>query len=174
MFELTGTVKDLALDMKTGKAILTFVVNEKNDAMNCFNKFQECEKLTIKVDQHREKRSLNANNYAWALISKIADALRASKDDIYLKMLKHYGTSEVVSVVGHIPIERYVKYCEYFGESILKGKRFVHYKVFKGSSDFDSREMSIFIDGIVSEAQELGIQTKTPAEIANLKSLWGE
>ena len=48
-----------------------------------------------------------------------------------------------------------------------------YYKIFKGSSEFDSREMSIFIDGVVSEAQELGIDTRTPEEIANLKSLWG-
>jgi hypothetical protein len=34
--------------------------------------------------------------------------------------------------------------------------------------------MSIFIDGVVSEAKELGIQTETPDEIARLKSLWGE
>jgi hypothetical protein len=33
--------------------------------------------------------------------------------------------------------------------------------------------MSIFIDGVVSEAEELGIQTMTPDEVAKLKSLWG-
>ena len=50
---------------------------------------------------------------------------------------------------------------------------FKHYKVYKGSSEFDTREMSIFIDGIVYEAEELGIQTMTPNEIARIKAAWG-
>jgi hypothetical protein len=34
--------------------------------------------------------------------------------------------------------------------------------------------MSIFIDGVVSEAKELGIQTETPNQLAEMKSRWGE
>jgi hypothetical protein len=89
-------------------------------------------------------------------------------------MLKRYGQSEIISVLAHIPIGEYVKYCEEAGESTLNGKLFKHYKVYKGSSEFDSREMSIFLDGVVSEAQELGIPTETPDQIAKLKSMWGE
>lgn len=114
------------------------------------------------------------NNYAWKLLTEIGNVLRASKDEIYLKMLKRYGQSELISVLSHIPIEHYVKYYEEAGESKLNGKMFTHYRVYKGSSDFDSREMSIFIDGVVSEAKELGIQTETPDEIARMKSLWRE
>jgi hypothetical protein len=44
--------------------------------------------------------------------------------------------------------------------------------VYKGSSEFDTREMSIFIDGIVSEAKVMGIQTETPDQIAKMKALW--
>ena len=40
------------------------------------------------------------------------------------------------------------------------------------SSEYDTREMAIFIDGIVSEAQALGIDTRTPEELAEMKSLW--
>ena len=31
------------------------------------------------IKEYHPKRSLNANSYAWVLISKIADALRANK-----------------------------------------------------------------------------------------------
>jgi hypothetical protein len=89
-------------------------------------------------------------------------------------MLKRYGQSEIFSVLSHIPFGEYVKYFEEAGESTLNGKQFTHYKVYKGSSEFDAREMSILIDGIVSEAKNLGIQTETPNEIARLKSMWGE
>ena len=36
----------------------------------------------------------------------------------------------------------------------------------------DSKQMSELIDGTVSEAQELGIDTRTPDEIERMKSLW--
>ena len=100
--------------------------------------------------------------------------MRLSKEEVYLKMLKEYGQSEMISVKAHIPISDYVKYCEEVGESTLHGTLFKHYKVYKGSSEFTSDEMAIFLDGVVAEAQELNIDTRTPDEIANLKSLWGE
>lgn len=174
MYELNGTIQGVSVDYGTGKALLTLSINQKQSALNCYDELHLDEKLSIKIDKYREKRSLNANNYAWKLLTEIGNVIRADKEEVYIKMLKRYGQSEMISVLSHIPIGDYIKYCEEAGESTLNGKLFKHYKVYKGSSEFDKREMSIFIDGIVSEAQELGIDTKTPNEIARLKSLWGE
>jgi hypothetical protein len=97
-----------------------------------------------------------------------------SKEEVYVEMLKQYGQREIISVQAHIPISEYVKYCEEAGESTLNGKPFKHYYVFKGSSEFSSMEMSIFLDGIISEAKALDIRTETPDQIAKMKDLWGE
>lgn len=173
MYELTGKIKGVSFkDMLTGKVTLMFEFNEQGTATNLFDNLQ-LETLSFKIDKFREKRSLNANAYAWVLIGKIADLIRSSKEEIYFKMLKEYGQSDLVSVLAHIPVEHYFKYYEEAGESTLNGKLFKHYRVYKGSSEFDTREMSIFIDGIVSEAKFLGIETKTPDEIAKMKDLWG-
>ena len=174
MYELTGTIKDISVAFRGKDAYLTLSIDQKQSAINCYDDLHLEEKLSFKIDKYKEKRSLNANNYAWKIITEIANIIRASKETVYLDMLKRYGQSEIISVLAHIPIGEYIKYCEEAGESTLNGKTFKHYKVYKGSSEFDTKEMSIFIDGIVSEAQELGIDTKTPDEIANLKSLWGE
>ena len=171
---LTGRITGALIDFATGKPKLELSVNEINDFKQLVDDLKDREKLSIDIKQHREKRSLNANNYAWKLITEIADVLRASKDELYLLMLKRYGQSELISVLSHIPIEHYVKYFEEAGESTLNGKLFKHYRVYKGSSEFDSREMAIFIDGIISEAKELGIQTETPNQIAEMKARWGE
>ena len=171
---LTGKIVGASIDFSTGKPTLTLEVNERNDFEMLVDEMRDKDKLSIEVKPYREKRSLNANAYAWTLIGKIADAARAGKDEIYLKLLKRYGQSELISVLSHVPIENYVKYYEEAGESKLNGKDFTHYRVYKGSSEFDTREMSIFIDGVVSEAKELGIQTETPNEIAKMKALWGE
>lgn len=129
-------------------------------------------KLNVELKQFRERRSLNSNNYAWELITKIADVLRSSKEEVYLQMLKRYGKSQMISVLSEIDVNKFLKYFEEAGESTLNGKLFKHYKVYTGSSEMDSKEMSILIDGIVSEAKELGIETMPPNELKSLKESW--
>ena len=174
MYELNGTIQGVSVDYQTGKALLTLAINQKESAINCFDDLHLEEKLSFKIDKHKEKRSLNANAYCWKLLTEIANVVRSSKDEVYLEMLKRYGQREMISVLADIPISNYIKYCEEAGEGTVNGKLFKHYFVFKGSSEFDTKEMSIFLDGVVSEAKGLGIQTDTPEQIANLKSLWGE
>ena len=124
------------------------------------------------IEEYKEKRSLNANSYAWALITQIGNVLRKSKEEIYLEMLKSYGQSEIVSIISSIDPKGYFKYYEQIGTSMLKDKEFSHYKIYKGTSEYNTQEMSIFIDGVVQEAQQLDIETKTPNEIERLKKLW--
>ena len=124
------------------------------------------------IKEHKEKRSLNANNYAWKLITEIANVLRKPKEEVYLEMLKSYGQCEMISIVSSVDVKGYFKYYEEAGRSFLNGKEFTHYKIYKGSSEFNTKEMSVLIDGIVQEAKNLDIETMTPSQLAELKSLW--
>lgn len=169
---MTGKIKGVSFDYVTGTPLVTLEMNERKTALDMVDTLREYDKLAVKIDRYKAKRSLNANAYAWLLIGKIGDATRASKEEVYLRMLKDYGQSDLVSVLSHIPVGYYFRYYEEAGESTLNGKLFKHYRVYKGSSEFDTREMSIFIDGIVSEAKNLGIETMTPNEIAKMKDLW--
>lgn len=130
--------------------------------------------MVYDVDIHkpREKRSLNANAYAWTLITKLANRMRLSKDEVYQMMLERYGQSTVISVLSSINVKGFFKYYREFGKGHVQGKEFTHYKVLKGSSEYNTEEMSILIDGIVSECKDLGIETMTSAELERLVSLW--
>lgn len=132
---------------------------------------QDREKL-FEIKPYRQKRSLNANAYAWVLINEMANRLRTSKDEVYQEMLKRYGQSKVISVLSEIDISRFVKYYEEIGKGHVEGKEFTRYRCFIGSSEYDSREMAILIDGIVDEAQELGIDTLPTTAIERMKALW--
>ena len=123
------------------------------------------------IKEYRPKRSLSQNAYAWELIGKIADCLRQSKEEIYLHMLQHYGQSQIFSIRSDIDITGFFKYYSVAGTGKVNNTEFTHYKIYKGSSEYDSREMTIFIDGIIQEAQNLHIETLTPAQIVELKSL---
>lgn len=131
------------------------------------------------LKEFKEKRSLNANNYAWALMEKMAQVLKSSKDEIYELMLQRYGTlyrDEEGDLIV-IPTDKELKstsklHLKFIGQKIVNGKLLNLYAVIKGSSEYDTKEMAVFIDGIVSECKELEIETMTPTELSLLKSRW--
>lgn len=129
---------------------------------------QDQEKI-FEIKEKKRKRSLSQNAYAWELITQIGNILRKSKEEVYLEMLRDYGQSEIVSILSSINPEGYFKYYEEIGTGVVNGKEFTHYKIFKGSSEFDSKEMTIFIDGIINECKDLGIETMTPEQISALR-----
>lgn len=122
----------------------------------------------LKIDKHRNKRSLDANNYAWHLINEISNALRLSKEEIYFQMLKSYGQREYVSMLANVNPSRISKYYEEQGTFKHNNNTFKSYMFYIGTSQYDSKEMSIFIDGLVQEARNLGIETLEDTEIENL------
>ena len=136
--------------------------------------FDQDKNKKFEIKEYHKKRSLNANAYAWTLIGKIADVVRNSKEEVYIEMLKKYGQSEIVSVLSDIDVAEYFKYFEQIATVKLQGKNFTHYKVFKGTSEYNTAEMAVFIDGVISEADEIGIDTLPPNEVEKIKSLWGE
>lgn len=131
-------------------------------------------KFSCVIDIQREKRSINANNYSWLLQGKIAKILNRRIDDVHNEMVLQYGVIEVYSIVKEAfeSAKRIFDYFEVLGESETNGKTFIHVKAGLGTHTYNTLEMSKFIDGVVQEAQDLGIETKTPDEIAELKSLW--
>ena len=128
----------------------------------------------VEIKEHKEKRSLNANAYSWVLQDKIAKALNRRIDDVHSEMVLQYGVIEVLSIqkVAFESAKRIFDYFEILGESTTNEKEFIHVKAGVGTHLYNTEEMSKFIEGVVAEAQELGIETKTPDEIAQLKSLW--
>lgn len=126
--------------------------------------------VEITIEPYSENRSLKANAYLWLLVTKIGNALRVSKDEIYLDMLKYYGQGGAVSIEKRFEdnFTRSYRYHEYLGESELKGKTFVHYRFWVGSSEYSRSEFAVLLDGVVNEARNLGIEVKSEEEIDSI------
>lgn len=169
IIEFTSNKPELSMTLDGAVKVTLTAPKVKLSALNGLAE----KKYDVVIKDKRAHRSLDANAYAWLLITAIADVLNADKEEIYLAELKKYGQSEVVSVKSSINVGGFFKYFEECGRGKVNGTEFTHYKVYKGSSEFDTREMSVFIKGVVMDAQELGIDTRTPDEIANMTSLWG-
>jgi hypothetical protein len=122
--------------------------------------------LDCEIKVHREKRSLTANAYAWQLMSKIGKAVSPPipNEDVYEIMLRRYAPVTIVSVLKGVNLADYIDHAELYSE----GAETAEWRVYKGSSQYDSKEMSVFIDGVKSEAEALGIEVLTPAELEAL------
>ena len=168
--ETTATINSMARGMG-GELLLTLSL-----APNYIEELTRIkdEKLAVKIDKHRNRRSKDSNSYAWLLINKIAEIMRLSKDEVYQLMLKRYGQGSVISVLTErVPdVERELDYCEVHGYGKVNGRDFTHLRFWVGSSKYNSKEMSMFIDGIVDEARELGIETLTPDELSRMVGEW--
>lgn len=173
--EFTGRAFDINQDCSTGELRITFTANEPNIAKSAYDSIKDYEKLDIRVAKHRDKRSLDANAYAWVLMTKIADVLGSSKEEVYEEMLRRYGCL-YEDENGHlvVTVKTTVDMSQVDGHWLLarKNEKWCSYLMIKGSSDYNTKEMSRFIDGVVSEAKELRIETLTPRKLGQMKRRW--
>lgn len=123
------------------------------------------EKL-YEIKEHKQKRSLSQNSYAWVLINQLANKMRLSKEEVYIGLLEDYSQCLMIPVEKGKKPNGFFKYYKYIATTNINGKEADYYKVFKGSSEFDTEEMSIFLDGVIQECKQLGIETLTPEQIA--------
>ena len=156
--ETTGKLTGASRTFDGHGIILTFEVDAS--ASGQIESMKQDDLLRIKAVKYRQKRSLDANAYAWVLMTKIANHpdISSSKEEVYEQMLQKYG-SIYEDDGGHI--------------TITDNGTFASYLMIKGSSEYDTAEMSRFIDCVVAEAQELGIETATPDELERMKQEWG-
>lgn len=132
--------------------------------------------IDLTVKPFRRKRSLNANAYMWTLINEIASVLGSTNDEIYHKELCRYGTFkntdgavEVITMRSDIKLQGWLYiHTKPLKTAELNGKIYTHYAIIKGTSEYDTKEMSVMLDGIIEDCKELGIQTMTPEEMERL------
>lgn len=177
--DLTGRIVDMSLDFTTRHPKIVLQLNE--DATEGLQELSRLDKLTICIKKWRRKRSLDANAYYWALLTKMSGRLGTSKEELHNLMLSRYGQIDrddegnaiIFSLLSSIDIsKRYDLHAKPVGNGTVNGKMFTHYVLLKGSHLYDTAEMSRLIDGAVGEAKELGIETLTPGELERMKSAW--
>ena len=121
------------------------------------------------LNEHKEKRSLSQNAYSWKLINEIANKVGKSKEEVHMQMIKDYSQCEVIKVLSKIDLSKWDLYFEKIVDKEENGVSTSYYKVFTPSHNMNTKEMSIYLDGIIQEAENLGIPTLTKNEIERMK-----
>ena len=70
--EFTGKLIGFSHDMVSGAMNITFTVNERKPILDNLAMIKDAEKLKITAVKYRKKRSLDANAYYWAILTKLS------------------------------------------------------------------------------------------------------
>ena len=179
--DTAGKLINVVRDITTGKLNVTFQIED--EPIEELNDLSKLDRLSIVIKQFRRKRSLDANSYFHVLCGKLADKLLISKTRCKNLLICRYGQQEFfdngkeVILKSNIPasemLEQELIHCQAFGcEYDDDGTEYISYRVFRGSHTYDTKEMSILIEGTVQECKDFGVETMTPDEIARLLGKW--
>lgn len=138
--------------------------------------------LRLNFDVWRERRSLDANAYFHLLVHEIAVAQNIGERECKIKMNLEFGSPATdengdkvyVKLPKSVDVSKYYDYAKWIKNDVVNGYETSYYLFYKQTHTLDTKEMARLIDGVVEEAKSLGIETRTPEELAKLKALWSE
>lgn len=135
------------------------------------------------LKEHRKHRSLSQNSYYWTLVTQIANKLNLSTAEVHNRLLEDYGQREVIeghAVLTPLPdteetqrkVYRMVTVHLKRTSQVKAGKDGILYRTYvlmRGSSTYNTAEMTQLLNGCIQEAQNMGIETLTPAQLEQLR-----
>lgn len=134
---------------------------------------------SLEVKEHRKKRSLDANAYAWVLIHKLAQAMRLTPEEVYLQQIPNVGDNYTVMCLREQDVGRFKRSWQSnglgwpvkdLGPSQVPGCR--NLMAYHGSSTYDTAQMSRLIDLLVQDCKALDIETLSEDKLSLLKEEW--
>ncbi len=133
----------------------------------------------VEIKEHREKRSIDSNAYAWVLMDKLAEKTHIPKTDIYRSYIREIGGNNETVCVTAEAADKLRSGWEHNGlgwqtdtmPSKLPGC--VRVVLYYGSSTYNTDQMSRLIDLIVQDCREQNIETLPPEKLAWMMEEWG-
>ena len=131
------------------------------------------------ITEHKEKRSLTQNAYYWSLIPKVAQKKRQSvpyTHNYELRSARYARWIDDKLVYVQIPdndeAEAFVmEQMDYHlapTPERIGDKRI--YVLLRGSSELNTAEFAHLLDCLIQDAQSVGVETMTPAELAQMRA----
>lgn len=172
---IIGRLKDL-LKSSSGEWVISFTT--KQNPVEIFYRLKDHD-VSFDMRKFFKKRSLDANNYAWMLIDKIAEVQKIKPVEVYKEAIKGIGG---ISVSGGmkteaVPVFREIWCAHHLGRrvEIIEGSKkegWSNIRIYYGSSDFDTAQMSRFINSLIQDAESIGIPTISDEEAERMLGRW--
>lgn len=176
---MTGRIIDVTVTA-SGEPALVLAINQLPESLPTGD-------VDIDIKPHKEKRSLDANNYHYLLCNRIATKLHITTQEVHENLMREYGVFElddngvakwIVLKEGEKPPKDVYLY-DTRRSVVLKSKKGeditgrVYIRI-RPSRSYNTSEMSNLISGTIQQAEELGIETITTREKERMMELWGK
>lgn len=155
------------------KVNITLEVNE--DITEALTDLANIDLLDIVLKKHSKKRSLDANALMWVCLQQIADKLgKTDRWSVYLEMLRKYGQfTYIVSKPSAVEaVKKQWREAEEFGTITINGEEAVQLRCYFGTSTYDSKEFSTFLEHIKDEMEDIGLQPPASEQMRKALELW--
>lgn len=176
--KLTGQIASVKALSSSTRSVVTLDVygDHVAEMENLGNKV-----LDIEIKQHREKRSTKANNLCWELCTQIGRAMTPplAKEDVYRDAIRAVGEYDQYYIKEEA-LDSFMEtrkllgvgwFAEVIGDAPLRG--WVEVFAYKGSSTYDTKAMSVLIDYLVDQAEQMELQIAYDLqEIEQIKEDW--
>lgn len=184
--EFKGKISAMFRDMVTRNWNITISTDQDiSEALQTFSG----KELDVKLKQHREKHSLDANAYYWCLLTKLAKVHGWTNAEAHNRMLREYGQFErVEGQLIAVPLpdtdqteKEVLNKMEYHLAlspkiTVMKGQTKRVYLLLRGSSTYNTEEMARLISGLIEDCRDSGIpdsEIMTPFEKQKLFEQYG-
>ena len=180
MDTIKGAVNSITADMN-GNLLITFIVSkEHRESAYAIMQSYNGQSLRLDIATDKPIRSLNANSYFHVLVTKIAEKMKLGIEEIKKQMVVEYGSvmqdedNQIVAIKlpSSVKVDAVYKYAKWLNRECENGKYFDCYIIYKQTHTLDSSEMARLIDGVVKEAEELGIETLDQIKLKALTDKW--
>ena len=138
----------------------------------CINWLLESEAEIFDVKVHKEQRNKKQNDKYYKLLNELAKKLKKGWREIHFDMLKNYSVAYEMMVPEETEI-RGIEYYEKKSTIIKNGKKFNVYHVYTPSHELKTDEFAILLDGLIQEAEQQGIDTRSPDKILMEEQIYG-
>jgi len=129
------------------------------------------------ITAKKEKRSNDANAYAWVLIGKIAEKMHLDPIEVYRDQLSCVAEIDTPIKISKDALDEFTTLFigDHIGRQVIiqdAEDESVYVICRKGSSDFDTSRMSVLIENLILDCKTLGIETEDEGYINSLLEDW--
>ena len=135
--------------------------------------------VKLDADVNRIARRVKQNDFMWGIITAISKhpSIKMTPQEIYKRAVRDVGVYTSYTLPDNEETAKFVKAWQsnglaWFVEKVdgVKGAP-TKFNFYHGSSCYDTLDMKRLVDHLIDDAKELGIDTRTPDEIARDNSL---
>ena len=146
----------------SGEAEITFKVSPENKwaVLQIPNDETLQNELVVEIKKYRNARTLNQNDLLWAIETKLAEKLKLPTQEVHKENIFNYSVKLGVVLMKKDVADRYIKtkkYARIEREEIKQGVPCAYVELFLGSSQLNTSEFSVLVDGVLQECKNVGI-----------------